>query len=658
LNHKERSIQHNTLPLYAPFFLFGLALFQGLLYLFLLPPWQHYDEPGHFEYAALIAHNDTLFTPGEPDPELRQEIVASMERHNFFWNLGAPPDDDDWWFHYTQFRHPPLYYTLVSLPLRLVLDADITTQLYVARSVSLILFIATVMAVCGAMREIIPTDHMLRCVVPLVVAFLPPIADLMTAVNNDVGAIAITTFFLWGSVRMIRRGISWRRLLWVIGTALVAVKVKNIAAITIALVPVAIIIAFWVERQWQWRWFVLSGAAAMVIGMVIAFDCGDAAYWYRWKGTPSQEIDTALRTDDSLLGKHTLALTIPPPDDSRQGRWLLSPLLEEDTYHVAGKTVMVGGWLWADQPCTGYAPMLAHTQRAGQLYDISPKPLELTTTPTFHMWEQELPPDIQMSGYLFAVPAASDDAPAGTRVFLDGGFVIDGTSSSPSAGPPVFRDAHAQDGLWQGHRFDNLLRNASGEETWPRLSPWVEATLLKIADPGWGRTPSLLLAALLDIERSSTLIQNYVGFAPIDGLTTQIAWGNVRFTNPVWLILFRVVIGISLLGAVWWLVKARPPAGVRPTLLFLAMVGVMMWVMAYTRVLPKISEGVVFPTARYTFPAIFPTVLAMVGGWQTLWPPRLRSYALWAIIYGTIVLNGVTLYTIWSFYRSLPNTAS
>ncbi len=55
-----------------------VAALQGLLYVFLLPPWQHYDEPTHFEYAWLIANRGHLPTVVDVDPIMRREVAASM----------------------------------------------------------------------------------------------------------------------------------------------------------------------------------------------------------------------------------------------------------------------------------------------------------------------------------------------------------------------------------------------------------------------------------------------------------------------------------------------------------------------------------------------------------------------------------------------------
>ncbi|MGH2541649.1 MAG: hypothetical protein ACRDIB_02550, partial [Ardenticatenaceae bacterium] len=67
-----------------------VALVQGLLYLRLLPPWQHYDEPTHFEYTWLYAKLGRQPGPQDVDPVMRREVAASMMAHDFYWNLSKP----------------------------------------------------------------------------------------------------------------------------------------------------------------------------------------------------------------------------------------------------------------------------------------------------------------------------------------------------------------------------------------------------------------------------------------------------------------------------------------------------------------------------------------------------------------------------------------
>src|SRR3989304_2517440 len=100
------------------------GLFHGLLYVFLVPPWQHYDEPGHFEFAWLIANRPGWPSPGEYDQDMRREVAASMIEHNFFVDITLRPDLLDQyspiWIGISQTDNPPIYYWFTALPLRLV----------------------------------------------------------------------------------------------------------------------------------------------------------------------------------------------------------------------------------------------------------------------------------------------------------------------------------------------------------------------------------------------------------------------------------------------------------------------------------------------------------------------------------------------------------
>ncbi len=69
-----------------------LAILQGLLFLFLMPPWQHYDEPGNFEYVWLVANLDHWPKPGEYNNEMRREVLASMIEHDFYSDTSLIPD--------------------------------------------------------------------------------------------------------------------------------------------------------------------------------------------------------------------------------------------------------------------------------------------------------------------------------------------------------------------------------------------------------------------------------------------------------------------------------------------------------------------------------------------------------------------------------------
>ena len=130
-----------------------LGLFIGLTFIYVVPPWQHYDEPTQFEFAWLIANRSGLPARGDYDQSMRREVAASMIEHDFFRDLGFKPNllsmTKPIWIGISQAGSRPLYYWLASLPLRTIQTADTTFQLYVLRFTSLLLYLTTIVAAYG-----------------------------------------------------------------------------------------------------------------------------------------------------------------------------------------------------------------------------------------------------------------------------------------------------------------------------------------------------------------------------------------------------------------------------------------------------------------------------------------------------------------------------
>lgn len=624
-----------------------IALCQGLLYLCLQPPWQHYDEPTHFEYAWLIAHRPGLPPLGTVDQALRRDVAASMTEHNFFGNMPRPAllTNGTIEIGISELGHPPAYYMLISLPLRLVAHLDITSQLYVARGVSVVLFMLVIAIAAGLMRDLTPRGHVLRWAVPLTIALIPPFVDLMTAVNNDVGAVALFSLFLWGAVRAIRFGLSWPRLAWIFGTALLAAWTKNTAAIAIPLALLACLIAFWIQRGWRWRWLALLALAGCTALLLLVFGWGDAAYWYPGASEAAHISSTRVVTTATQVGSRAIVLEMQPGD----ARQLINPLLGAQVQRAAGQTITIGGWLWADQPAMSAAAGVMFKTPDMVLAQSATHPIQVSATPTFVAWTFEVPRQTFLLQYLLAAGAPADSTtPA--HVYLDGALIVAG--SYPTDQAPSFDDASASSGAWGGRRFTNLLRNGSAEQGWPRLRPWVDQALVHYIH----RSPTQSVAAVFDTRRIAEVFVPYMLQPAADTFVESFAWSNVKIADPLWRYLARYLAVLALIGCIKWLIARRAKMwGVLwPALLFLALVGLLVWINTLFRPLPLLGEMYVVPVARYTYPAIIVTALAIVGGWWALWPPKLRLGAVLALIAGLLALNAVAITTIAAYYRPLP----
>jgi hypothetical protein len=153
------------------------------------------------------------------------------------------------------------------------------------------------------------------------------------------------------------------------------------------------------------------------------------------------------------------------------------------------------------------------------------------------------------------------------------------------------------------------------------------------------------------MERSVYLMYHYAGVLLIDSLATRLAWGHITLSSG-WVWLFRAIVLVGIVGSVRWLIGSgcRRQPRVCAALVVPVVALVMVWGFTLTRILPKISEGVVYPLAHYAFPVIIPTMVIIIAGWWTLFPVKLRWYALAAVLGGMFMLNGAALWTLWQFY--------
>ena len=640
------------------------AFLHGLIYLSLEPPWQHYDEPTHFEYAWLIANRGQLPQAGEFDQSMRREVAASMLTHNFFHDLGFRPDlislKEPSWIGLSELSHPPFYYLLLALPLRFFHYTGVTFQLYVGRLVSVILYASTIWVAGRLVADLTPARHPLRWAVPAFMMLLPAFSDLMTAVNNDVGAIAFFSLFLWGSVRMIMRGLSARRLIWVVGSAAICAATKNTAGSAVLLALPVIALGL-LRGPWPWQGTVIL-LGVILLGITALFSWDDGAYWYR---NPGRETSLPQESAQAPLGHRVLAMQLGAAE-SRVG--VRQPLLTRDVEALRGQEVTIGAWMWATEPVPVRAPAL----RDGSPH--APHVLDITTTPVFYAHTQ-LVSDEAHQVEVVLDPSLGAGAREPVTVYYDGLVLHEGVWPLDSA--PRFDDPSGQRGRWGGQPFTNRLRNGSGEWLWPRLRPWVEQSLMVYAPAPL----SLFVASVLDWSRTRAL---YLPTA--DNLFrtfwARFGWNHIGLPE-VWYRIIRVITAFSLIGLLIRAARVVRSSGVpenagaifndegfqnalrsmgssgqenlahkKRAIAFLAIVMFIGWGSALLRFHPNLDQ-VFTPSARYGYPVIIPTALALMAGWLAWVPGRHQGRVACGLLGALALLDVVSMTTIWKFFGGM-----
>jgi len=634
----------------------GIGLVHGLIYVFLMPPWQHYDEPTHFEYAWLIANRNTLPKVGDYDQDMRRAVAISMAENGFFGPGAGPPDLNPpngpvYIGNYSQLYNPPLYYILAAIPIRLSSLPDVAGQLYAARMVSLLLLLVTILSAWGVIAELTPQDHPLRLFVPLTVVLIPGFIDLMTAVNNDVAAVALFSLFLWGAVRMIRRGFSLGTFLWVTAVSILIYWTKETAYFVFPLWGLTLILTL-LRGSLRWvAWALLGGA--ILVGLVAVLSWGDAATWYR---STSQTAPTRLLSSQAVLGKYVFQLDSTAPTTPLWIAPLFQPVPGTAGQDVRGKSYTLGAWMWASQPVKMNMPTLGegdgqHTQ-----------PVELGTEPAFYAMTVKL----SGGGYPHLwVALTNPPQKADVNVFYDGLVLVKG--SRPLDTPPKFDSPSGDTGVWGGKPFKNLLRNASAESSGPRIKPLMDDLSARYL-PDRTRL-SLLLTSLLDWSGSGWFLK-LSGSRIFRTFWGQFAWGQVSLIGGKPYRNLAIFTIIGLIGALGWVIRKiweayrsgafaehlqRIPWGVL-VLLGFALVGV--WGASLTRAMIYLSiPHFYLPVARYVYPAIIPTVLVLSLGWVEVinwllsWmrrPAAVRFVVYCSVFLGLDVLSVMSIVNFFS----------
>jgi hypothetical protein len=620
-------------------FILVLGFVHGMLYMVLMPPWQHYDEPSHFEYAWLIASRLSLPEYPAYDQAERRVIAESMIEHGFFIGMNYLPDlealDEPVWIGVNLSGALPLYHILIAIPIHFLLNMDVETQLYAARAVSLVMYLLTLWLAYKLVSEFVPEGHVLRWVVPGAMALMPGYTELMSAVSNDVGATLAFSLFLYASARLIQHGLSWKRVAIILLSIILCVLTKNTVLVALPLGLLAIFFALHRWHGWKWAGLALLGSALVLI--VVVFSWGDASAWYR--DTP-QTAPTHARIDNAPLGE-TALLLVQMPGGENTSR-VYQPLPVDLVESLRGKTVTVGAWIWASGTVQVRPAIISNT-----LLGAGPHLVEVGLEPVFISSRVEIPAEAERLWVILRAPAFSE-ASEPVSVYFDGIVLLEG--EWPLDVPPDFAGTQANEGTWAGRDFHNLVRNASAEKAWPFVRPWLENLAQRFA---WAAhlSPTGLVDASLDLQNSAPLFR-----ATISRLWHTFwgyfGWGHIAlpaFTYP--LLKWFTLLSLAVAPFGLWNISRSKPRAWALALAFLGLTMLVIWGIVFLRGLPSLFGEVYLPTARYAYPVIIPTMLLLTIGWCAGLPRSKWQMFLTGVFFiALLALDILSIITIIRYY--------
>ena len=608
-----------------------MALIVGLIYLFLPPPWQQNDESTQFEYVWLVAHRDHWPQPGDMDVQMRRDVMGSMIDHRFFHQSTQPPQLDDFEdpinIGVSQLEGMPLYYFLASLPLRLFPNVDITLQLYMARLVSVTLFVVLVYFVIQT-TNLLFGNHLLGWMITIFVALLPQLAYRMTAVNDDAAAIASMTFFVWMSARILKLGPNWKNVLGICTAMVLCVLSKPTAWLAVPFGILAILLAFFRTRP-MLVWGGMIGLIVLAVLLVFEWQAALPAEFYQYNS-----VSRRIQPPEKVEGEYAF-LT------SKQQNGFYQVLdkknLTKQTETTDGM-VTFGVWVWSNENIEVPPPMLLLNGENVLPY----VKVQVSKEPVFISAQAQVLDDYRTP----VLRVLSENLPEDTKVYWDCLILIPGEHSDNSLPKTNNNCSHIE---WDGYTGKNIIRNASAERGWFPLRENVAKIVsrfykLQITD-FW---------AVFDPTTSQVYYQDAIGYI-FRTFWGRFNWGTLGLAGQRPYRVFVILSALAVLGngiAAW---RYRRIVDWNLLFFFLFLVAADL---AYTLVRFSGSWNRYYsllPQARYFFPVILPSAFFICAGWYALLKTPLKVMKFPekfpSIFIGLFLgYNTWAWYTIWAYW--------
>jgi hypothetical protein len=260
--------------------LVGLTLLRGLLYLSIFPPFLAPDESAHVEAIRLIGQEKKwptaevyAVTPMHP------EMVSTFEKFRIWQLVGlySPTRSLDVTSNLFIDYYPAqiagsevvadsylmLYHVTLAPLSALIAPLDLTTQVYILRSVSVLFAAVTIVVVWLTLRAIFPADQGLALAVVAFVLFWPMRTHINAAVTVDALVEMLACLWFWMLIQIFLKGASLVRVIMLLGLLGLAIVTKPTALFLFPTLIVSIIIYASRIRGWPVR--VVGGSLVFLV---------------------------------------------------------------------------------------------------------------------------------------------------------------------------------------------------------------------------------------------------------------------------------------------------------------------------------------------------------------------------------------------------------
>lgn len=603
-----------------------IAFLNALVYVFLVPPWQHNDEPGNFEFVWLLANLENHPKSSDYVDSMRREVTSSLREHSFFEGLDIDPvllvTYEPTWIGISQVGNQPLYFFVLSIPLKLLRSFDVTFQMYVGRLISVLFFMLTIILSYKTTRLLIGNSLLAYWTV-IFIALMPGFVDKMTAVNDDVAAVMAVSFSIWISIKLLKQGISWVNflgLLLAIGICLLTKRTSWIGVFVTVLALYFHLVKTSIIRSA----ILLIAIFGLVIISSLSFSVTSPAYYYS-----SNNFSIPQRVRLSSLEHFSYVAQQKPKT------LVYQTIDQKNVPNLAGKKFTFGGYFWADEDIEFKMPDFIINDKVR----IEGERIWLSKTPQIFYYSNKFPENAQKIVLSISTWGMGET----NHLFWDCLFLIEDVSKE--------KLDYLKNSCLDSHGKiinNNYLKNGSNEQGWPVLNPSVSTWLDEIFQFSITNFWSIFdLGATWGYYYYGTIIHLFRTFWGGFG------WGGVGLVGRSPYILFFAVTFFALVGNFIFFVKKTQKIDWK----FIFVLGIPAIILLWMSLFRGAGNWYLYgftPTARYFYPVIIPLSIFINNGIINLINPfvkkSLQKHSSVFIVIIFFAYNVWAWYSIWHFF--------